>query len=78
MTHLTDLEIIQINTVNGKLIALLSYRNPEVTDLNNGHDTVEVPVNIRELQFSVRGNLLVNQSLQHEAALNQSPQKQEP
>jgi len=65
MTNISNLEIIQLQTVNGKLIALLSYRDANVEDLSCGYSTIYIPVNIRELQYSVYGNLLVNQSLQN-------------
>lgn len=64
--NLKNLEIIDLSTVDGKLIALLSYQNPDVDDLNNGYNTIQVPVNIRELQYSSRNNLLVNQSIKTE------------
>jgi hypothetical protein len=64
--NLKNLEIIDLSTVDGKLIALLSYQNPDVDDLNNGYNTIQVPVNIRELQYSSRNNLLVNQSINPE------------
>lgn len=67
MTNLKNMEIISLSTVDGRLTALLSYQNPEVADLNNGFDTVEVPVNIRSVQLSVRGNVLVNQSVKNDA-----------
>ena len=66
-TTVTDLEVIQLTTENGRLMALISYRNPHVVDLNYGFGIVKIPVNIRELQKSMRNNILVNQSLQKEA-----------
>lgn len=58
------MEIINISTKNGKLVALMSYQNiePVQGDLNNGYDTVEIPINLREIQLSSRGNMLVDQS----------------
>jgi hypothetical protein len=64
--NLKNLEIIDLSTVDGKLVALLSYQNPDIDDLNNGYNTIQVPVNIRELQYSSRNNLLVNQSINPE------------
>jgi hypothetical protein len=67
----TDLEIINISTVNGRLVAVLSFKETchHQEDLNNGYDTVEVPINIRKLQYSVRGNLLVDQSVKNETTM---------
>lgn len=58
-------EIISFETRDGKLYALLSYQteNIEKYNVNNGFDTIEVPVNLRPLQYSPRGNILVNQSI---------------
>jgi len=66
MMNLKNLEIIDLSTVDGKLIALLSYQNPDVKDLNNGYNTIQVPVNLREIQLSIRGNMLVDQSAKPE------------
>lgn len=64
MDNIENIELIQINTVNGKLYATLSFQDlNKLTDPNNGYNTVMVPVNIRELQLSVRGNILVDQSI---------------
>ena len=63
MDNITNLEVIQITTKKGKLIATLSYQDNRVNDLNNGFSTVDVPVNIREIQLSSRDNTLVNQSI---------------
>lgn len=62
------MEIINISTRNGKLIALMSYQNtePKEGDLNNGYDTIEVPINLRDIQLSVRGNMLVDQSAKND------------
>jgi len=66
MTNLKNLEIIDISTINGKLVALLSYHNPEINDINNGYGTIQVPVNTREIQVSIRGNMLVDQSVKND------------
>ena len=67
MKNLKDLEIINISTVNGELVALVSYQDTENLDnLNNGYDTIRIPIKPREIQVSIRGNQLVNQSLQNE------------
>ena len=67
MKNLKDLEIINISTVNGELVALLSYQDTTNLDnLNNGYDTVRILIKPREIQVSVRGNQLVNQSVQND------------
>jgi hypothetical protein len=78
MTNLKNLEIINLSTIDGKLVATLSYQNPEdILSVNNGYDTIEVPVNIREYQLSVRGNRLVDQSIQNFAAESPQPKQDE-
>ena len=66
MTNFKNLEIIDISTINGKLVALLSYQNTDIDDINNGYDTIRVPVNTREIQRSIRGNILVDQSVKND------------
>lgn len=63
--NVKNLEIIQLNTTeDGQLMALLSFQDTtNIDDLNNGYSTVNVPVNLREIQKSVRGNMLVDQSV---------------
>ena len=66
--QLQNLEIIQLDTFDGKLVATLSYQDPSVQDLNNGYAHISVPVNIRALRLSVRDNILVNQSVRNDCA----------
>jgi len=64
MENIINLELIQISTKKGKLIGLLSFQ--DTTKINgdtNGFDTIEIPINIRPIQFSSRGNFLVDQSV---------------
>lgn len=65
MKNLQNLEIINISTKEGKLVALVSYQDTSAIgeDLNNGYGTIEIPINPREIQTSIRGNALVNQSV---------------
>lgn len=62
--RINDIEIIDINVnEHGNVKALLSYCDKSnLGDINGGYDIMDVPVNIRELKYSERGNLLVNQS----------------
>jgi hypothetical protein len=68
MKNLTNMEIINISTKNGKLVALMSYQdlNHDISDVNIGYDTIEIPINLRDIQLSSRGNMLVNQSVKGE------------
>ena len=68
MKNLTNMEIINISTKNGKLVALMSYQdlNHDVSDVNIGYDTIEIPINLRDIQLSSRDNMLVNQSVKGE------------
>ncbi len=67
MKNIENLEVIQLNTnKEGKLIATISYQDTTVQDLNNGYSIIDVPVNVRALQLSSRGNLLVDQSVKGE------------
>lgn len=58
-------EIINLETRDGKLYALLSYQEDifDMDDPNDMYRTIEVPVNLRPLQLSPRGNILCNQSI---------------
>ncbi len=66
MNNIENLEVIQLTTKEGKLEALVSYQDTIAQDLNNGFAIIDVPVNIRELQLSSRGNILVDQSVKGE------------
>lgn len=65
--NITNMEIINISTKNGKLVALASYQDlskrADPLDFNNGYRTMEIPINLRDIQTSVRGNMLVDQSV---------------
>lgn len=70
MVDIQNLEVIQLNTnKEGKLIAMISYQDTTVQDLNNGYSTIDVPVNVRTLQSSSRGNVLVDQSVKGESVV---------
>lgn len=63
LQNLENLEIINISTKDGKLVALLSYQDiTSPFDVNNGYSTIEIPINPRKIQTSERGNMLINQS----------------
>lgn len=67
MKNIRNAEIINITTKNGNLVALMSYQDiNNIDNLNNGYDTIEVSINPREIQTSVRGNMLVDQSIKND------------
>ena len=74
MKNTTDLEVIQITTKDGKLVATLSYRDLTtlhvLDDVNYGYRTIEVPVNLRDIQLSGKGKQLVNQSIKEKSILS--------
>lgn len=62
MKNFKNIEIISIDF--DKREALISYQDPnKVADINNGYDTAIVPINLREIQYSARGNMLIDQSV---------------
>lgn len=70
MKNIRNLEIINISTLNGQVLALLSYQDVDrVSDVNNGYNITYVPINIRELQTSHHGNLLLDQSIKAESLM---------
>ena len=63
MDNITNVEVFNLQTKNGKLVALISFQDlTKLNDENNGYNWIEAPVNIRDLQLSVRDNPLVDQS----------------
>ena len=63
MDNIKNIEVINLQTKNGKLVAIISYQDlNDIGNINNGYNWKEVPVNIRELQQISRGNYLVDQS----------------
>jgi len=66
---LKNIEIINIYTKGEGLTALVSFQDTSKVgeDLNNGYDTLEIPINLRDIQKSIRGNMLVEQSVKNYA-----------
>lgn len=69
MKNIKNLEVIQINSRGDNLYAILSYQDvTEIGDgFNNGYNTIEIPINLRDIQFSHHGCMLVNQSIKIES-----------
>jgi hypothetical protein len=66
--NIKNMEIIQITTENGRLVAIISFQDLDnIDNVNNGYDIKAVPINIREIQYSSHGNILVNQSIKEES-----------
>jgi hypothetical protein len=67
MKDLENLEIINISTKKGKSVALVSFQDiSKIENLSNGYDTMEIPINPREIQTSIRENMLVDQSVKNQ------------
>ena len=63
-----NLEVIRLHEVDDKYFATLSYQDMvNGLPINNYYTTKEVPINLRPLQRSVRGNILVDQSVKEES-----------
>jgi len=67
MKNLNDIEVYHIETTEEGTFALISYQdqNYKGDDPTNGYDTIKVPLNLRPIQVSVRGNTLVDQSVKN-------------
>lgn len=70
MENIEELEVFRIETKDSKLVAHISYRDTSVLnsfeEVNNGYRSIVVPINLRDIQVSARGNYLVNQSVKHQ------------
>ncbi len=64
MKNINNLEIIKVYVKDGATTALLSFQNADnLGDINNGYNTIEVPISIRKVKYSERGNVLCDQSI---------------
>ena len=67
MKNLLNVELIHISTVDGKMMATISYQDPNnLQNNNNGYDHIQVPVNLRDIQLSAYDKVLVDQSVRPE------------
>jgi hypothetical protein len=63
MNKVQNIEVINLQEKNGKLVVIISYQDlSEIHNINNGYNWQEIPVNIRAMQKSSRDNYLVDQS----------------
>lgn len=60
----------KIKIKNGKLVALLSYQDTSKINENFGYDNIEIPINLRDIQLSSRGSILINQSVSEESLID--------
>jgi len=60
----SDIEVFKIE--DGRAYISLREKDGNPNDVNNGFFFIDVPYNPREIQLSVRGNVLVDQSLKNE------------
>jgi hypothetical protein len=66
MENLQNLEIFHIETRTDGLWAYLSYQDKtKIGNINNGYEYIEIKINPRDFQKSIRGNALVDQSVKN-------------
>jgi len=66
MKNLTEIEVFHIETTKKGTFAHISFRDLSNTDnINNGYDSIRVPMNLRPIQLSVRDNVLADQSVKN-------------
>lgn len=60
----TEVEVYNIETTEEGSFAHISYNNPDWKgdDPTNGYEHIRVPLKLRPIQLSIRGNTLVDQS----------------
>lgn len=64
MKNLSNIEVFHIETTEEGIFAHISLRDLDNTDnVNNGYFHIIVPMNLRPIQLSSRGNVLVDQSV---------------
>lgn len=64
MKNLLNIEVYHIETTDEGTFAHISYQDPnwKGDDPTNGFDHIRVPLKLRPIQLSIRGNTLVDQS----------------
>ncbi|WP_312900202.1 hypothetical protein [Chryseobacterium taichungense] len=63
MENLTNIEVFNIEITEEGTFAYISFQYlNNKGDLNNGYENIRVPMNLRPLKKSIRGNILVDQS----------------
>lgn len=64
MKNLLNIEVYHIETTEEGTFVHISYQDPnwKGDDPTNGFDHIKVPLKLRPIQLSIRGNTLVDQS----------------
>jgi len=64
MKNLANIEVFHIEITDEGTFAHISFQDLDNTkSIADGYDNIRVPMNLRPIQKSVRGNMLVDQSL---------------
>ena len=67
MENLTNIEVFNIEITEEGTFVHISFQDLDNTEnINNGYDIIRVPMNLRPIQLSVRGNILIDQSVKEE------------
>jgi hypothetical protein len=67
MKNLTNIEVFNIEITEEGTFVHISFQDLDNTEnINNGYDNIRVPMNLRPIQLSVRGNILIDQSVKEE------------
>jgi hypothetical protein len=67
MKNLKNIEVFHIETATEGTFAHISFQDESYLDsITDGYDTIKVPLNLRPIQVSSRGNTLVNQSVKNQ------------
>ena len=64
MKNLQNIEVYHIETTEDGTFAYISFQDPNYKgdDPTNGFDNIKVPLKLRPIRLSIRGNTLVDQS----------------
>lgn len=67
MKNLKNIEVFHIEITEEGTFAHISFQDlNNIDNINNGYDNIRVRMNLRPIKKSVRGNLLVDQSIKIE------------
>lgn len=64
MENLLNIEVYHIQTTEEGTFAHISYQDIDCKEdnLNNGYGHIKIPIKLRPIQLSIRGNTLIDQS----------------
>lgn len=67
MKNLTNIEVFHIETTEEGTFAYISFQDlNNIDSITDGYENVRVPMNLRPIQKSSRGNMLVDQTVKQE------------